>query len=359
VSRFRPIVVRDSALDWVKFDAELARDGSVDPTDKALYAAIASFVPQGDRESDADPDGEDIPTRKVLAACIGRSVDTVDRCTKRLEDRGLLEVERRPDPENPKRNIPSVYRLLDHHRWDERAAERAEKRKAEAEARRAEREAAKARKAEEIGEGGGRTHAARVAAPMRPGWPHPCGQGGRTSAAVPSFSQEFSLSEGAEGDANAASGALGTGEEKSINDQNGNPASAPGASVPAQQGPHDEDALAVLAAYQEAYGAKAMPGTRAKILAAAAELLAAGRPLAWVLDRARELPKYGNDLVRHAEICGVPIPRPAAAPPAPAADRCQKHPHFPTDCPTCRRAALRTGPGLPQQIDASDLIGAS
>lgn len=164
MNAFRPVVVREATVDWVKFDAELARDGSVDPTDKALYAAIASFVPSSDRESDADPDGEDVPTRRKLAACIGRSVDTVDRCTKRLEDRGLLEVERRPDPENPKRNIPSVYRLLDHHRWDERAAERAAKRKAEQEARKAERAA---RKAEQEGEGGGRTHAARVAAPVR------------------------------------------------------------------------------------------------------------------------------------------------------------------------------------------------
>jgi DNA-binding MarR family transcriptional regulator len=122
--------VRRADLDWVKFDAELARDGSVDPVDKALYAALASFVDREGRESDPDPDGPDVPTRKVLAACIGRSLDTVDRSTKRLEARGLVYVVRRKDPTNPRRNIPSVYELLDHERWDERAAERAAARRA-------------------------------------------------------------------------------------------------------------------------------------------------------------------------------------------------------------------------------------
>lgn len=124
-----PRVVRPASLDWVKFDAELARDGSVDPVDKALYAALASFVDADDRDSDPDPDGGDVPTRLRLAQCIGRSVDTVDRVTKRLEDRGLVRVHRRRDPDNPKSHLPSVYELLDHERWDERAAARAKARR--------------------------------------------------------------------------------------------------------------------------------------------------------------------------------------------------------------------------------------
>jgi hypothetical protein len=120
----------------VKFDFDLARDGSVDPTDKALYAAIASFVDMDTRESpetiDVDLNGipRDVPTRKRLAACIGRSVDTVDRATKRLEERGLLRVHRQEDPDNPKLSLPSEYELLDHHLWDQRAAERAAAREA-------------------------------------------------------------------------------------------------------------------------------------------------------------------------------------------------------------------------------------
>lgn len=158
-------MVRAEGLDWVKFDKQLARDGSVSATWKALYAALASFADQDSRETpDGPEDDEDIPTRARLAECIGKSVDTVDRATKGLEGLGLLEVERRQDPDNPKRNIPSLYRLLDHEIWDERAAERAAKRKAEREARAAARAAKK--QAEEQA-GGGRTHAARVAAWVR------------------------------------------------------------------------------------------------------------------------------------------------------------------------------------------------
>jgi hypothetical protein len=119
-----PRVVRDASLDWVKFDAVLARDGSVDPVDKALYAALSTFVDKNTRSSTEDPEGNDVPTRKALAACIGRDVRAVDRATARLEASGLIKVERRRDPDNPKLHLPSVYHLLDHHRWDARAAER-------------------------------------------------------------------------------------------------------------------------------------------------------------------------------------------------------------------------------------------
>ncbi|MFD0547690.1 helix-turn-helix domain-containing protein [Streptomyces mexicanus] len=176
-----PRVVRAEGLDWVKFDRQLARDGSVPTTWKALYAALASFADQDSRETpDGLEDDEDVPTRARLAECIGKSVDTVDRATKGLEGLGLLEVERRQDPDNPKRNIPSLYRLLDHEIWDERAAERAARRKAEREARASAR-AAKTQAEEQTGGGrthaarGSRTHAATLAAPMRPGWPHGCG----------------------------------------------------------------------------------------------------------------------------------------------------------------------------------------
>ncbi|MER5699643.1 hypothetical protein ABT088_51080, partial [Streptomyces mirabilis] len=163
---------RGLALDWVKFDAELARDGSVDPVDKALYAAIGSFVDAETRESpvtdELDPNNVPpwVPTRKRLAECIGKSVDTVDRATKRLESRGLLKVHRQPDPTNPRRMLPSEYELLDHHVWDERAAQRAADRAAERANRRPE---------------GGRTGAARGGRPPPP--PRPAGGGGGPGAA--------------------------------------------------------------------------------------------------------------------------------------------------------------------------------
>jgi hypothetical protein len=107
-----------SRLGWVEFDFRLARDGNIEPTDKALYAAIASFVDVGTRRSSsefgtvANDVAEDVPTRKRLSECIGKSVDTVDRCITRLEQLGLLKVHRRMHPDNPKVYVPSEYELL-------------------------------------------------------------------------------------------------------------------------------------------------------------------------------------------------------------------------------------------------------
>ncbi|MTE20330.1 hypothetical protein F0L17_14680 [Streptomyces sp. TRM43335] len=174
---FPRVTRRGARVDWVKFDAELARDGCVDPVDKALYAAIASFVDQQTRESpesvvfDADGIPENIPTRKRLAKCIGRSVDTVDRATKRLEKRGLLRVHRMADPDNPRSMLPSEYELLDHHLWDQRAAERAAERTA--------REGGRMDAAR-----GGRTGAAR-------GGRMDAARGGRTGAAVKEEEEEL------------------------------------------------------------------------------------------------------------------------------------------------------------------------
>lgn len=84
------------------------------------------------------------------------------------------------------------------------------------------------------------------------------------------------------------------------------------------------DAEQVLAAYEEALGGPALNGTRAKILADAAELLAA-RPLWWVIARARELPKYGTDLGKHAAMSTVPF---AKKPPARPAGLPQEDPDY-------------------------------
>ncbi|MEU5660106.1 HNH endonuclease [Streptomyces sp. NPDC047737] len=102
----------------MRFDFGLARDGSIDPTDKALYAAISSFVDAETQRSSnafgsiANDVSEDVPTRKRLAECIGKSVYTVDRSIKILEQRGLLKVHRRKHPDNPKVFVPSEYELL-------------------------------------------------------------------------------------------------------------------------------------------------------------------------------------------------------------------------------------------------------
>ncbi|WP_067807839.1 helix-turn-helix domain-containing protein [Actinomadura formosensis] len=245
---FTPRVVRPADMDWVKFDAQLARDGSVDPVDKALYAALASFVDKDGRDSDPDPSGEDIPTRAVLAACIGRSVDTVDRATKRLERRGLVRVERRRDPNSSHANLPSVYELLDHELWDERAAARAEARKA------ARRE---------------REQPPQIAPP---GSEKP-GGGGRMGAAVPLSLQNVSLSDARESDVPAPRTAPEEGERETSS--------------------RDEQARAVAAAWTAGTGLPRVPGSERKIREQAAELLAEGHDPAHLASVARWMAAKG------------------------------------------------------------------
>lgn len=73
------------------------------------------------------------------------------------------------------------------------------------------------------------------------------------------------------------------------------------------------DAHLVLAAYEQALGGPALNGTRAQLLRDATELLAF-RPLPWVIERARELPRFGKSLARHAEMSKVPFARSSQQP---------------------------------------------
>lgn len=74
--------------------------------------------------------------------------------------------------------------------------------------------------------------------------------------------------------------------------------------IPAQpQAPNagpvpSDEARQVLAAYEAALGGPALPSVRAKLLGQAAELLRV-RPLWWLLERAGELPQWGEDLEKH------------------------------------------------------------
>ncbi|MFB4320705.1 hypothetical protein [Actinomadura sp. 21ATH] len=269
---FTPRVVRPAEMDWVKFDAQLARDGSVEPVDKALYAALASFVDKDDRDSNPDPDGDDVPTRAVLAACIGRSVDTVDRATKRLEERGLLRVERRRDPSNPRAHLPSVYELLDHELWDERAAARAEARRARRQ-RRQEQPPANLPAPDKPDEGGrmdaargSRTGAAR-------GGRMDAARGSRTGAAVPLLVQKISLSEARASDVPAPRTAPEEGERETAS--------------------RDQDAAAVGAAWTAGTGMPRVPSSERKICQAAAELLAEGHDATHLASVARWMATKG------------------------------------------------------------------
>jgi DNA-binding transcriptional MocR family regulator len=60
----------------------------------------------------ANRDGQGWPSRATLAEKMRCSVDTIDRAVKELERVGALQVERRTDPDNPKRHLSSLYTLL-------------------------------------------------------------------------------------------------------------------------------------------------------------------------------------------------------------------------------------------------------
>ncbi|MCY0947856.1 hypothetical protein [Streptomyces antarcticus] len=97
----------------------------------------------------------------------------------------------------------------------------------------------------------------------------------------------------------------------------GGPAVA-GAEVPGQREGSDQSAAAaggrIVVAYAAALGRPVLNGTRAKLQAQAAELLAAGLPEGWLCDRARELAANGwTDLAQHAERSKVPVPSSTAA----------------------------------------------
>ncbi|MFB7032273.1 MULTISPECIES: helix-turn-helix domain-containing protein [unclassified Streptomyces] len=286
-----PRVVREAALDWVKFDAALARDGSVPPVEKALYAALASFADQGDRETPAGWDWEeDVPTRAVLARCIGKSKDTVDRATKGLEARGLLDVERRQDPDNPRLNIPSVYRLLDQERWDDRAAERAARRRA-------------------ARQGGGRMDAARGGRmDAARGGRMDAARGGRMDAALLSSVQEEVEDLSPSGGAAAvpvAAVVTGERETQAAPERRQTPAAAESVVNSQQQ----DEAGQVVAAYEAAAGLPMPSSMRAKFRQQAVEILASGRPVEWVAARAAEMP--GNnwvDLIKQCAMSKVPLP---------------------------------------------------
>ncbi|MFD9685244.1 hypothetical protein ACFXPX_05085 [Kitasatospora sp. NPDC059146] len=121
-------------LDYIEFDARLARDGSCPTTTKAAYMALATFC---DIEEHITLTAEEVaawssdvrqallPYRRTVAACLGRSVDTFDRAATDLVDRRFLLVEPQTAPGNPAVPDANVYRLTDKERWARQLLERA------------------------------------------------------------------------------------------------------------------------------------------------------------------------------------------------------------------------------------------
>ncbi|MGW5818068.1 hypothetical protein [Streptomyces noursei] len=360
--RKTPVVIRDCALDWIKFDAELARDGSVDPVDKALYAALATFVDKGARTSDDDPDGDDVPTRKVLAACIGRSLDVVDRSTARLEKQGLIQVERRRDPDNPRLHLPSVYRLLDHLRWDARAAERHAKRQMEG----GRIFAATPDDGDDDGEAevireGGRKNAARGGR-KNAATRTDAARGGRTDAAVPSSSSEGRRQNAGAGARQADPSPVAeavTKDDEEQNQEHKTPSDPPGAASQDTADPDpdpDHDTADEESSEARTFVA-ALPGMDRKgprdhvaLYPLVDAALAAGwteKALAAHLVREVTPSRCRNvAAVYGTQLDNLPVPPAPAATPAARAGFCPTHPHIwigdGSACASCTPRPTRT-----------------
>ncbi|MFE0462286.1 hypothetical protein ACFW1A_23840 [Kitasatospora sp. NPDC058965] len=121
-------------LDYIEFDARLARDGSCPTTTKATYMALATFASIEDHltltaEAVAAWSSEArfalLPYRRTVAECIGRSVDTFDRAAADLVDRQFLLVQPQTAPGNPAVPDANLYRIVDRERWARQLLERA------------------------------------------------------------------------------------------------------------------------------------------------------------------------------------------------------------------------------------------
>ncbi|MGW2543093.1 hypothetical protein ACWC5I_20005 [Kitasatospora sp. NPDC001574] len=119
--------------------------------------------------------------------------------------------------------------------------------------------------------------------------------------------------------------------------------------VPGQRetgGQADPQAQEVLAAYEAALGGPALPSVRARLLGQAAELLRV-RPLWWLVERAGELPQWGEDLEKHCAKSKKPfVKRPA--PGGPSRYVPQLPEGFRATPPPANLAAMLAGIGGPE-----------
>lgn len=123
-------VRRPKGLPFVQVSTEIVRDTRISAQARMIYVLIATHADVNDRDASL--------YRRTLAQYIGKSVDTVDRCLRELVEAGYLIIEQLKRESGDL--TASAYVLHEPHLM-----------------------------------GGSRTHAARS--------PHPCGEGGRTDAA--------------------------------------------------------------------------------------------------------------------------------------------------------------------------------
>ncbi|WP_123973338.1 hypothetical protein [Streptomyces sp. Ag109_O5-1] len=80
---------------------------------RTLYSILVTYSDTQSRDT-----GRGKPYRKELASQLGTSVSTLDRVLLEMEVAGLVTVERRADPANPKLNDSNLYVLHDAAAWN-------------------------------------------------------------------------------------------------------------------------------------------------------------------------------------------------------------------------------------------------
>ncbi|MEV7123705.1 hypothetical protein [Kitasatospora griseola] len=121
-------------LDYIEFDARIARDPDCPPASIAAYMALAAFA---DMENHVTLTAESVagwssevrhamlPYRKTIAACMGRNPKTFDRAVIDLVGREVLIVQPQQNPDHPGAPDANLYHLTDRERWARQMLERA------------------------------------------------------------------------------------------------------------------------------------------------------------------------------------------------------------------------------------------
>ncbi|MFF3358203.1 hypothetical protein ACFYWN_37605 [Streptomyces sp. NPDC002917] len=296
---------------------------------RTLYTILVTYADIGARDT-----AKGRPYRPELAAQLGVSVKTLDRTLLEGECAGMLRIERRTDPSNPKLNDSSVYHLRDAEFWrGEWTDPLAPGQTATEVATAVVAARVEAKRKAGITPKGGRRKAkpearAGVASPVTP--PQTEGSGvtydargsdtgdARVASSVTPNVFTPVFIPGRDPSLSSSSPVAPVPVSALVPDGRGNSAppkmtstQSADAELPEQRGGSTQAAAGgrIVAAYTVALGRPVLNGTRAEIERQAVDLLTQGFPEAWLCDRARELADRGwTDLAKHAERSPVKPP---------------------------------------------------
>lgn len=178
MSAFSPEVRRGGGLPFGQIVSQWVCDPRYTTNLRTLYAILVTYADIGSRDTKKGK-----PYRRHLAAQMGVSVKTLDRTVEEGEAAGILWVEERQDPDNPRLNEANIYHLRDSDFWNGEwtdPLQPGQTAASVAEALRAQRVEAK-RAAGQLPKGGRKKKEEGVASPMTP---PPPGGGGVTHDAL-------------------------------------------------------------------------------------------------------------------------------------------------------------------------------